>query len=237
MQKTFKVNLHTHSTASEDGVNTDKDFIEAMKAGKLDQIAITDHDEIYFALKIHDLLGPDKIIVGQEVTTGTKNDVIGLFLKKFVPKGLSIERTAELIKNQGGLVYIPHPYDPSTGIGEDAVRKLHRLHLVDIIEGFNGWSNGSIANRKMTKQLNVKAIALAGELGLPWAAGADAHTKAELGTTYVELNAPFTKENFKEVFKAGNYKNNLVYNQITLEASKAFLKGLKSKILTGGRLK
>ncbi len=50
----------------------------------------------------------DRIIVGEEIMT-TSGEIIGLYLKEKIPAGLSTIRDDKEIKEQGGLVYIPHP--------------------------------------------------------------------------------------------------------------------------------
>src|SRR5580658_33632 len=103
----LKIDLHTHSVASPDGgIMADK-YRECLELGKLDYIAITDHNSIDFALNLRTEF-ERKIIVGEEILT-SEGEIIGLFLSELVPPNLSPIETIELIKRQGGLVYVPHP--------------------------------------------------------------------------------------------------------------------------------
>src|SRR5690606_22734172 len=116
-----KIDLHIHTSASPDSNITAAQLKEIFDAGIVDQLAITDHDKIEGAISAQKYFGADKIIIGEEITTDKKKHIIGLFLHKFVPRGLPAVRTAELIRAQGGLVYIPHPFEPFTGVGLDTL--------------------------------------------------------------------------------------------------------------------
>jgi predicted metal-dependent phosphoesterase TrpH len=107
----------------------------------------------------------------------TAGELIGLFLMRRVPAGLSPEETAAQIKNQGGLVYLEHPYDPlRRHLGQEAIEAL--ASSIDIVEVFNGRS-GAKANRQ--------AEDLCAILGAAPGAGSDAHTVPEIGSVYVEM--------------------------------------------------
>src|SRR6266581_840040 len=105
----FKLDLHTHSQGSPDGGLTRGDYQRMLVSGKLDFIAVTDHDSIEFASALYEQLG-SQIIVGEEVTTAN-GELIGLYLKQRVLPGRSAVDTVELIHTQGGLVYVPHPFE------------------------------------------------------------------------------------------------------------------------------
>src|ERR1700687_4635769 len=104
--KPVKLNLHAHSNISKDSTIQAEQLQQAFAAGTIDQIAITDHDDIRAAKELQAKFGPERIIVGEEITTNKGKHIIGLFLNKFVPRGLSAERICELIRNQGGLIYL-----------------------------------------------------------------------------------------------------------------------------------
>ena len=107
----FRIDLHTHSLGSPDGAITTNQYRKVLLSGRLDYIAITDHDDTNFAKSVKKALGAelsDRIIVGQEITTKA-GELIGLFLTQTVPAGLTLRETAKAIHQQGGLVYVPHP--------------------------------------------------------------------------------------------------------------------------------
>src|SRR5476651_1259911 len=105
----FKIDLHTHSEASPDGSLKLTDYQKMLIQGRLSYIAITDHNTIEFALQAHAELG-EHIIVGEEIKA-IQGEIIGLFLTKPIPPGLTARKTCDLILDQGGLIYIPHPFE------------------------------------------------------------------------------------------------------------------------------
>ncbi len=169
----FKVDLHTHSEASPDGAITAEQYAEILASEVLDYIAITDHDRVDFALGLQQALG-DKIIVGQEITTAD-GEIIGLYLKKLVEPHTTAKVAAEAIRAQGGLVYVPHPFETTRkGIQLETLNKI--ADLVDIIEVQNG--------RALTKKHSVRAATWAKIHGKTGAASSDAHGVKGLGHTY-----------------------------------------------------
>ena len=147
-----------------------------LKSG-LECIAVTDHNTIEGALAVQKI-APFMVIVGEEVTS-SGGEITGLFIKEPIPKGLSPVETAVRIKEQGGLVSIPHPFDRfrSHVITPDALEEV--LPHVDIIEAFNARNTFSRDNRR--------AQALAEARGLLVSAVSDSHTAVEVGRTYVEI--------------------------------------------------
>lgn len=110
--KLGKADLHIHTNYSDakPAIEDVLDYVE--KKTDLDIIAITDHDTIEGALKAQELVKENKyrfeVIVGEEIST-TEGHVIGLFLKKKVSAGLSASETIKKIKEQDGIVMVPHP--------------------------------------------------------------------------------------------------------------------------------
>jgi predicted metal-dependent phosphoesterase TrpH len=105
----LRADFHSHSHYSRDSVISPQAFIDRCLRKGIDCIAVTDHNEIEGAFVIQKL-APFKVIVGEEVKT-SEGEIIGLFLKELVPKGMSPEDTIDCIHEQGGLAVIPHPYD------------------------------------------------------------------------------------------------------------------------------
>jgi predicted metal-dependent phosphoesterase TrpH len=168
-----RVDLHTHSAASPDGSLTLGDYQQALDRGLLDYVAVTDHDRIDFALQAQQALGA-QVIVGEEITTAD-GELVGLFLQKVVQPGMTARQTAEAIRAQGGLVYVPHPFEK--------VRKGLQLavldgiaELVDIVEVHNGRAFGRTAGRK--------AQAWAARHNAAIAASSDAHGWHGWGKTF-----------------------------------------------------
>jgi len=138
---------------------------------------LTDHDTIDGALALR-AQEPDGVVVGQEVTT-TEGELIGLFLEQAIPARLPPDEVVRRIRAQGGLVYLQHPYDAwRRRLRETAVERL--AGEIDVVEVFNGRSPDE-ANRR-AEELCATLRAAAG-------AGSDAHTLAEIGSAYVEMEA------------------------------------------------
>lgn len=180
----YKIDLHTHSAASPDGGITAEQYARSLRDKTLDVIAITDHNRIDFAQEVQKTLG-NAIIVGEEIMT-TAGEIIGLFLKQVVPAGLSPQETIRQIKDQGGIVYIPHPFE--------TVRKgLHPAILdelvdsVDIIEICNG--------RAFFQNKSEQAVVWSRLNGCVGAASSDAHGVQGLGLTYTSLPERPTRDN------------------------------------------
>lgn len=191
----YKVDLHTHSVASPDGSLTAKHYKRALAAKRLDCIAVTDHNTISMAVELHKELG-NKIIVGEEITT-KDGEIIGLYLCQVVPAGMSAAETVQAIHEQGGLVYIPHPFE--------TVRKgltLEALQLiatdVDIIETHNG--RAIFQNR--TSQALIWSIGHS----VPGAASSDAHGQAGWGRTYTALHAMPTRDTLIKLLDEAGFK-------------------------------
>jgi len=140
-------------------------------------IAVADHNTIAGALKLREI-APFKVIIAEEVLTPV-GEIMGLFLSKSVPRGLSPRETISRIRSQGGLVGIPHPFGRSLPWNINPLTSTEILSQVDIIETFN--------SRTPFSNSNAKAWKLAKEHGKAASAGSDAHTLGEIGRAYVEM--------------------------------------------------
>jgi predicted metal-dependent phosphoesterase TrpH len=170
------VDLHCHTSASFDCLAKPESVVKAAAKRGLTHLAITDHDRIDGALRARDL-APEglTVIVGEEVKTAD-GDLIALFLESAVPPGLSARETIEAVREQGGLVGIPHPFDRFRGsmLNDPKLEAIGRL--VDWVEAHNARIVGGSGN--------ARAAAFAAELGLPGVAASDAHSALEVGVAY-----------------------------------------------------
>lgn len=162
--------MHLHTRHSFDCLTDPVALVEAMSARGLDRICITDHNEIATAMALKERY-PDRIVVGEEVKTAEGVDVIGLFITRLIPKGTPARETCEHIHEQGGIVYVPHPFAGGKGGGGRILPLIE--DLVDAVEGFNA--------RLHDPALNRRAVEWGRGRNLPLGAGSDAHTLAELG--------------------------------------------------------
>jgi predicted metal-dependent phosphoesterase TrpH len=174
----MRMDMHLHTRASFDCLSDPHAVVQAALARGLDRICITDHNEISAAVELH-AEHPDRIIVGEEVRTAEGVDIIGLFLMERIPKGTPARETCERIAEQGGIVYVPHPFAGGKGGGGRILSKI--ADLIHAVEGFNA--------RIHNPALNARAAQWAAQRRLPLGAGSDAHTLMEVGRAYVELPA------------------------------------------------
>lgn len=174
----FKADLHVHTCYSKDSTSSLDEIVDHCAKVGIDCLAITDHDRLAGALEMK-RIAPFVVIPGEEVFT-KQGEIIGLFLEEEVPPGLSPEETVERIKAQGGLVYIPHPFDrfrPHSRIRRDALDRI--ASHIDLIEVAN--------SRTFMRRDSARALELARSLGVPGIAGSDAHVVREIGRTYMEI--------------------------------------------------
>jgi hypothetical protein len=190
------VDLHTHSSASFDSLSKPSKMIEKAVRMGLTHLAITDHERIDGAQRAAESAGDElQIIVGEEIRT-RDGDLLGLFLEHAIGPGLSAADTAAAIREQGGLVGLPHPFDSfrSSGgsLAGEAEQKLEELGtIVDYVETHNA---------RAYRDANPLAGAFAQRLGLPGVASSDAHSVMEVGIATTALPGTFsTAEGLREL--------------------------------------
>ena len=171
-----RIDMHIHTCQSFDCLNDPAALIAAADARRIDILCITDHNEIRTALRMKERF-PDRVIVGEEVKTAEGVDIIGLFITQHIPKRTGARETCDRIHQQGGIVYVPHPFARGKGGNGRILEQV--ADVVDVIEGFNA--------RLHDQALNARALAWAGAHALPVGAGSDAHTLREVGRAYAEL--------------------------------------------------
>ena len=169
------VDLHMHTSWSSDCATEPAALVEHAEAQGLGAIAITDHNAFGGALEAIELARGRKLIVipGEEIKTDAQGEVIGLFLSEEIPRGLGFAETLTAIREQGGIVYLPHPFDRMHTIPEPAT--LHRhLAEIDVLEVYNA--------RLLFEAYNDEALRFARKYGLLQGAGSDAHVLQGVGT-------------------------------------------------------
>ena len=184
--------MHTHFSPDSD-VPPERLVERCIEVG-LGCIAVTDHDSIEGALAARQI-APFMVIIAEEVGS-SEGEITGLFLTESIPGGLSALETVRRIKDQGGLVSIPHPFDRFRRhvITPKALEEV--LPLADVVEAFNSRNNLGADDRR--------AEELAREHGLLMSGVTDAHTAMELGRTYVEMpEFNGTAEDFKRALGQG----------------------------------
>ncbi|MCH8309732.1 MAG: PHP domain-containing protein [Chloroflexi bacterium] len=190
----LKADFHMHTHFSPDSEMAPERLVRRCKKVGLNCIAVTDHNTTEGAFEVREL-ADFTVIIGEEVGT-SEGEVTGLFLEETIPRGLTPLETAKRIKEQGGLVSLPHPFDRFRRevITRPGLEEV--LPYADIVEVFNSRNNMDADNRK--------AYEFAQEHGLLTSGVSDAHTTFELGRTYVEMpDFDGTPEGFKVALAQG----------------------------------
>jgi predicted metal-dependent phosphoesterase TrpH len=175
------VDLHMHTDHSHDCATPVEVLLATARAQGLGAIAVTDHNEISGALaaRAQAEAAGVKVIVGEEVKTAGQGEVIGLFIEEKIPRGLSLQETVAEIKRQGGLVYVPHPFDRMHSV-PDYEHLLTILDDVDAIEVFNP--------RVAIGAFNEEAERFAAKYRIVAGAGSDSHVAQGLGSARIRMH-------------------------------------------------
>ena len=174
------IDLHMHTDHSHDCATPVEVLLATARAQGLGAIAVTDHNEISGALEARAQAEDAgvKVIVGEEIKTAGQGEVIGLFIEEKIPRGLSLEQTVAEIKRQGGVVYVPHPFDRMHSV-PDYEHLLKILDDVDAIEVFNP--------RVAIGAFNEEAARFAAKYRIVAGAGSDSHVAQGLGSVRVRM--------------------------------------------------
>ncbi len=174
-----RVDCQLHTVWSGDSTTTLEQLASRVVAVGLDVVCITDHHTIEGARRAAERGIGARVVVGEEVRTRS-GELIGLFLSERIPYVLAAEEVATRIRDQGGLVYAPHPLDRHRrGVGERGLADLAAGRCLDVVEVFNAKTREAGDNER--------AAAAARRLGLPAGAGSDAHDPEGLGAAYLEM--------------------------------------------------
>lgn len=175
-----KADLHIHTKAS-DGTFTPYEMLEYVSTETdIAVLAVTDHDEIDGALEAAALAeqfpGVD-VIPGIEVST-FDGHLIGLWVETAFPVLRSAEWTIDAIREQGGLIVVPHPMSWLTlSFRPFTFKRLARKgYRFDAIEVMNASPAGKMSYEK--------ALEVQQRLGLPQVGGSDAHILEGIGKAH-----------------------------------------------------
>jgi predicted metal-dependent phosphoesterase TrpH/glycosyltransferase involved in cell wall biosynthesis len=179
-RKLIDVDLHMHTDHSTDCATPVDVLLATAREQGLGAIAVTDHNEVSGALDARakaEEYGV-KVIVGEEVMTGRQGEVIGLFLEEKIPRGMTLAETIAAIRAQGGLVYVPHPFDRMHSV-PDYEHLLAVVEDVDAIEVFNP--------RIAIPAYNEEAVRFAHKYRIVGGAGSDSHVAQGLGSLRIRM--------------------------------------------------
>jgi glycosyltransferase involved in cell wall biosynthesis len=217
------VDLHMHTDHSYDCATPAEVLIAEARARGLGAIAVTDHNEISGAQEALAKADGVKVIVGEEVKTADQGEVIGLFIEEKIPRGMTLQETIDEIKRQGGLVYVPHPFDRMHSV-PDYEHLLAVLDDVDAIEVFNP--------RVAISEFNEEAVRFAAKYRIPAGAGSDAHVPQGLGSVRIRMRDFDGPQEFLQSLRDAD----IIRNPASLLYVQA-LKFLQTKAMPGGARK
>jgi predicted metal-dependent phosphoesterase TrpH/glycosyltransferase involved in cell wall biosynthesis len=213
------VDLHMHTDHSYDCATPVEVLLAEARARGLGAVAVTDHNEISGALEARAKANGVKVIVGEEVKTKEQGEVIGLFIEEKIPRGMTLQETIAEIKRQGGIVYVPHPFDRMHSV-PDYEHLLAVIDDVDAIEVFNP--------RIAISEFNEEAVRFAAKYRIPAGAGSDAHVPQGLGSVRIRMRDFNGPDDFLESLRDAD----IIRNPASLLYVQA-LKFLQTKAMPG----
>jgi predicted metal-dependent phosphoesterase TrpH/glycosyltransferase involved in cell wall biosynthesis len=183
----INADLHMHSNFSKDSLNSVEAIIKTAREIGLGAIAVTDHNEIKGALLARELAEGDPFVIVAEEVKSKEGEVIGLFLQEHIPPKLSFDETLSRIKEQGALVYVPHPFDAlrTTPSYQAMVDNLHRIDVIEIYNAKVALSSFNLSAERFAAKYNIVA-----------GAGSDAHVLQALGTAMLRMPRFHDPESF-----------------------------------------
>ena len=190
--------MHTHFSP-DSGMKPERLVARCQEVG-LNCIAVTDHNTIEGALRLRELADGFRVVVGEEILS-RDGEIIGLFLEDAIPRGLSADETIARIREQGGIVSVPHPFSRNR---RKRIRRevLQRVWpQVDAIEVFNA--------REALASDNLRAAEFATEHDIPGAVGSDAHRPREIGAAWLDVDDFTGSEDFVRALRTGTVNGTL----------------------------
>ena len=189
--------FHVHTNASKDCRMSVETVIAKCIDEGVDILAVTDHHSVQGARELQ-RKAPFQVIVGEEVLTAEGGEIIGLFLQECIPQGRPATDVIREIRLQGGLMYLPHPFDRLRTKRWPPSLRASVLQAADILEVFNA--------RSLTHTPERRATATVEQLGKVACAGADAHFPREIGPTVVLLPPFSTPETLLASLRAAHFR-------------------------------
>lgn len=192
----ISADFHLHTCFSPDCKTSLDEIVEAVLRARLDCIAITDHDTIEGALQLKESAS-FQVIVGEEISSAGGH-IIGLFLEKTIPAGLSVQDTIACIHEQGGFAIAPHPF---ASLATESLQDnfLAQFHLFDAIEVRNS-NNFAIWD-------DYKAERFAKENNLLAVCGSDSHCARGIGSSRVILESFTDSESLRQALTSARIES------------------------------
>lgn len=192
--------MHMHSEVSPDSRMRPAQQARRVTQTGIDVACVTDHDSIRGGLRLREIADGFRVVVGSEILS-RDGEIIGLFLDRDVPRGLSAEETISRIRDQGGLVVIPHPFSRNRRrhIRREALDRVR--DRIDAIEVFNA--------REAFSSDNVRAAEYARGHGIAGAVASDSHRTAEIGKAWIEMDDFDSTVGFLRALREGTASGSL----------------------------
>ncbi|HAS27863.1 MAG TPA: phosphotransferase [Dehalococcoidia bacterium] len=205
----LKADLHVHSNYSYDCRNKAEDIIRRCGDTGINCIAVADHGTAEGALKIQQL-APFQVIVAEEIMTPF-GEVMGMFLQESIPNKIPFAEAVLRIREQDGLVCVPHPFDKPNRHGLGGKKLEQFIDDIDIIEVFNA--------RSPLTWFSKTSLTAANRFGKAKSAGSDAHTINEIGSTYIEMPDFCDKNDFLSALEQGRIHGRITNPFVLLGSS------------------
>lgn len=198
--KRIKVDMHMHSERSPDSRMRPAEQAHRIKQTGLHVVCATDHNTIEGGLRLREIADGFRVIVGEEILS-RDGEIIGLFLEKNVPPRLSAEETIARIRDQGGVVSIPHPFSRNR-LNHIRFAALERIKAsIDAMEIFNA--------REAFTSDNLRSAQYASDNDIAGAVASDAHRPAEVGAAWLEMDDFVDRDGFVASLRGGTVNGEL----------------------------
>lgn len=215
----INVALHIHTRISACSETLPEDISEYCISRGINVVGITDHDTIAGAKILQAIAKEIRVIIGSEIRT-KQGEIIGLFLNKEVEHGLDARTTCEIIKDQGGIVYLPHPFDPFKIRRLKLSSIMRCLDLIDIVEIFNAKAAFPVFN-KIAESFAVMNKKIA-------AVGSDSHYLESIDMCLNQIDDFTTPSEFLESMK------NAVFIKKRSGSARGWWIGIKNVLIAEG---
>jgi len=191
----MKVSFHLHSKYSKDSLLDLEKIAQIAEKNKIDAVILTDHNNLAPEKEI-EKIKKIRIIPGEEIKT-KEGEIIGIFLKEKIEMGLGIKETIEKIKEQKGLVIVPHPFDSFRKNRLKEKSLFENIDQIEIIEIFN--------SRNILNSANKKALEFAKKYNKVFIVGSDAHSQFEIAKAIIEIEDFSDQFDFLEKLKKAKF--------------------------------
>ena len=200
----MRFDLHNHTFNSHDGFTTQEEIISSCVVNNINAIAITEHDK--FCNLDEGLFSKNgiELINGCEFTDDKGAHIVGLFIKNGDLRDNSASSIIKFIKDQGGLVLIPHPFKPNSGYFtfHQESDLLFDCDFIELING--GWKS---------KDFNSQILSISEKYGMKYLACSDSHKVSHLGLclSEIKLSSKFTIGSAKKILTKCNQSEIILY--------------------------